>query len=214
MDVHISSSRLVGAGRGLFAKKDFQPGDVIYSTSRPYVAELDTRRMQDTCAWCFVRQTDSQNEDSTTAVSQSANGMQVKPCGACQRVKYCSKTCQAKSWKREHKYECKAIEPKDRPDLPHGVRAVIKLLGRLKADPEGKDEQLLNILQFQPFADPEMLAAMKNVNAQRFEDFEMLAYGGYKYAGEPKIGQMDALTIAKAYFFNVGNTSAPKAQRS
>jgi hypothetical protein len=119
-------------------------------------------------------------------------------------VRYCSKTCQSKAWKREHKYECKAIAPQDRPDLPHGVRAVIKLLGRLQADPQGKDEQLIDILRFQPYADEGLLAAMKKAKPQRCEDFDMLAYGAWKYAGEPKIGDVDSLGLAKGFFYNVG----------
>ena len=48
-----------------------------------------------------------------------------------------------------------------RPDLPHGVRAAIKLLGRLQADSEGKDEGLLDILQFKPAVDGKALEWIK-----------------------------------------------------
>ena len=97
------------------------------------------------------------------------------------------------------------LAPENRPDLPHGVRAVVKLLGRMKNDPEGKDEALLDILQFWPagVADKSALDEFKNQNQQRYEDFGMLAYGAWKYAGEPKMGGTESEAIAKGLFFNV-----------
>jgi SET and MYND domain-containing protein len=197
MDIEVKPSKLAGGGRGLFTKKAVQPGEIVYSTPRAFIAEVDTARLHDTCAWCFRRPTRSDDiggDEETT----------VLPCSACKRIRYCTKTCQSKAWKREHKYECKAIAPQDRPDLPHGARAVIKLLGRLKADPQGKDEALLDVLRFQPYADEAVLARMKKAKPQRCEDFDMLAFGAWKYAGEPKIGDVDPLGLAKGFFYNVG----------
>jgi SET and MYND domain-containing protein len=196
MDIEVKPSKLTGGGRGLFTKKALKTGDIVYSTPRPYIAEVDTARLHDTCAWCFRRPTkDSSSEEETTA---------VLPCAGCKRIRYCSKTCQSKAWKREHKYECKAIAPVERPDLPHGARAVVKLLGRLAADPKGKDELLLDVLRFQPYADEGVLARMKKAKPQRSEDFDMLAFGAWKYAGEPKIEGVDSLGLAKEFFYNVG----------
>lgn len=206
MDIKVQKSGVHGGGRGLFAQKDFQPGDLVFSTTRPYVAELDTLRLRDTCSWCFVRQPGGE-ESNPVSLQSSNNGVELKPCSACRRVRYCSTTCQSKAWKREHKYECKILAQENRPDFPHGVRAVIKLLGRLKADPEGKDEKLLDILQFQPFVDPDLLRTIKETKPQRFEEFEMLSYAAYKYAGELKIGDMDSIVIARGFFFNVGMPS-------
>lgn len=136
----------------------------------------------------------------------------TKACTGCRKVRYCSKTCQTRAWKREHKYECKVLAFPGRPDLPHGVRAVIKLLGRLKADPEGKDELLLSILQFKPASDSKALDFIKRKDPQRFEDFNMLGYGAWKYAGEPEFSNPNSPGVklsnsgeatAKTFFFNV-----------
>ena len=51
MNVEIRKSDIEGAGRGLFATKSFKPGEVVHTIARPSVAELDTERLQDTCAW-------------------------------------------------------------------------------------------------------------------------------------------------------------------
>ncbi|SMR49413.1 unnamed protein product [Zymoseptoria tritici ST99CH_3D1] len=202
MDVEVKQSAIPGAGRGLFATKDFNPGDIVLSLDRPYVAELDIDRLCDTCAWCFQRGATAEEErKNSAALGLPAGFVQTKACTGCKKVRYCSKTCQSKAWKREHKYECKALSVEGRPDLPHGVRAVIKLLGKLKADPENKDARLIDILQFQPVTTG--LEDFSKKAPKRFEDFGMLAYGAWKYAGEPKLGDMDTETIAKGLFFNV-----------
>ncbi|KAF7187935.1 Histone-lysine N-methyltransferase ASHR1 [Pseudocercospora fuligena] len=212
-DIEVKSSAIDGAGRGLFAKKDFQPGDAVLTLDRPYVAELDIDRLGDTCAWCFQRGAVSPEERKKAAALGLPSGViDTKACSGCKKVRYCSKTCQARSWKREHKYECNVLKDPNRPDLPHGVRAVIKLLGRLKADPEGKDELLLSILQFKPAADSKSLDFIKQQDPQRFEDFNMLGYGAWKYAGEPEFSNPNSPGVkfsnsgeatAKAFFFNV-----------
>lgn len=216
MDIKVQASSIQGGGRGLFAQKAFKPGDLVFSTPRPYVAELDTVRVRDTCSWCFVRQPGGEEGESPISLQPGGGGIELKPCSACRTVRYCSTTCQSKSWKREHKYECKALAAQGERgiDLPHGVRAVIKLLGRLKADPDGKDEKLLDILQFQPFVDPELLKTIKESKPERFEEFEMLSYAAYKYAGELKIADVDSLVIARGFFFNVGIAASLKSNIS
>jgi SET and MYND domain-containing protein len=196
-EIEVGKSGIEHAGRGLFAKQDFAPGDIVVSLDRPYIAELDIDRLQDTCAWCFQRDA-RPVKDGLAGESKT-----VKACVGCKRVRYCSKTCQSRAWKREHKHECKVLAVPDRPDLPHGVRAVVKLLGRLQADPEGKDELLLDIIKFRPAADGTALERIKTEDPARFEDFGMLAYGAWKYAGEPQIGDMDSNAISKGFFFNI-----------
>lgn len=202
-NVQVKQSGIESAGRGLFAKKDFQPGDIVLALNRPFVAELDQERLRDTCAWCLQRGASAEDRAKATSLGLPIAGIETKACTGCKRVRYCSKTCQTRAWKREHKYECKVLAPVERPDLPHGVRAVVKLLGRLKADPEGKDQLLLDIVQFRPASDPKALEDIQRQDAQRFEDFSMLAYGAWKYAGEPMLGDMDSNAISKAFFFNI-----------
>lgn len=205
MEVEVRDSHIAGAGRGLFALKDFQPGDAVLRLARPSVAELDVDRMQDTCAWCFLRGATDPYERSLSAQQHLPTGsVETKACTGCKKVHYCSKACQTKAWKKEHKYECKVLQPENRPNLPPGVRAVVKLLGRLRADPEGKDEQLLEILKFRPYTDADVMQSFSQRQPSRREEYETMAYAAWKYAGEPVLGGTESLPIAKGFFFSVG----------
>lgn len=210
MNVQVRPSTLEGAGRGLFALQDFAPGAIILSLDRPYVAELDTARLNDTCAWCFQRSASSTDDDQTLSNRSSIspqNPITVKACAGCHRVRYCSSKCQSRAWKREHKFECGVLKADaSSRDLPNGVRAVVKLLGRLKADAEGKDAKLLSILDFPPSNDDGVVGEFMRLNRARFDDFKTMAYGAWKFAGEPNFTGNDGETVAKRFFFNVSLT--------
>lgn len=202
-NVRVQKSGILGAGRGLFAAKDFRPGDVVLAVDRPLVAELDIDRLKDTCAWCFQRgATDPLERKHSAAMGLPTGFTEVKACAGCQRISYCSKKCQSKAWKAEHKYECKILAPVERPDLPDAVRAVIKLLGRLKAE-GNKDGRLEDIWNFRPFVRGEGLEDFSRQNKKLFDDFSMLGFAAWKYTGEPKLQGADSQATAKAYLFNV-----------
>lgn len=201
-NVEVKRSQIAGAGRGVFATKDLAPGDLILSLDRPLVAEPEFQRRLDTCAWCLQRaELDPAQRQKAVSMGLPIGFIEVKACTGCRRVVYCSKTCQSRAWKREHKYECKIIGQKDRPELAQGVRIVMKLLGRLKTDPE--DERLRAILQFKPASDPSSLEAIRDQDNERFSQYQMLSYGASKYVGEPKIGDIGSQTLAQGLFFNV-----------
>lgn len=203
-NVEVKQSEIASAGRGLFALKDFQPGDLVFAVDRPLVAEVDMDRMSDTCAWCFHRGLSDPREKAQAASMGLPMGfVHVKACTGCRRVSYCSKTCQTRAWKREHKHECKVLAPKERPPLPDGVRCVTKLLCRLKADPEGKNQNVLDILKFRPGATPKGLEDFSKNNGKLFEDLQFLSFASYKYAGEPKFSDGDAQAMAQSFLFNV-----------
>jgi hypothetical protein len=207
--IEIKDSRISGAGRGLFATKDFQPGDLVVSVDRPLVAELDVERLRDTCAWCFQRgETDPTERAQAASMGLPTGSVEVKACTGCHRVAYCSKTCQSKAWKRDHKYECKFVAPKDRPDLPEQVRASIKLLGRLKAG-EGKDSKIKELLSLQPFAGrgKDGLEDFGKRHQKLFENFSVLGFAAWKYSDEPKMPEIDFQTLSKAFVFNVRSQS-------
>lgn len=204
MQVEVRESDISDAGRGLFALKNFEPGDAVLRLDRPHIAELDMDRMKDTCAWCFLRDaTDPMDRKLSDQQHLPTGFVEIKACTGCKKVRYCSKACQTRSWKREHRYECKVLKGDARPDLPPGVRAVIKLLGRLKADPEGKDEQLLEILKFRPYTDADVMQRFSQREPKRMEEYETMAYAGWKYAGEPMMGDTESLPIAKGFYFSV-----------
>ncbi|CAJ2509772.1 Uu.00g056720.m01.CDS01 [Anthostomella pinea] len=202
-DVEVNQSHIGGAGRGLFARKDFAPGDLVLSIDRPLFAELETDRLLDTCAWCFQRgATDPIEKAQSAAMGLPSGFIEVKSCTGCRKVSYCSKTCQSKAWKREHKYECKVLGVNDRPDLPHHVRGVVKLLGRLNGDP-GFTETVQDILKFRPAGEPGGLDKFSSLDKQRFDDFQMLGHAAFHYAGEPKIPNTEAKSASKALMFNI-----------
>ena len=89
----------------------------------------------------------------------------------------------------EHKYECKFLSA--RPTLPPGVRAVYKLLKRL----EKGDEAVKDMLTFQDKRED-----ARKMNAQTYNDLSEMAWGTWKYAGEPPCASQD---VATHLFFTI-----------
>ncbi|KAI0163565.1 hypothetical protein BJ166DRAFT_296559 [Pestalotiopsis sp. NC0098] len=202
-NVEIKQSPIADFGRGLFATKDFRPGDVVLSVDRPLVAELDVDRMLDSCGWCLQRgATDPMERQYSAAMGLPSGFVECKACSGCRRVAYCSKKCQSKAWKAEHKYECKVLAPSERPALPDAVRAVIKLLGRLKAEGD-KDGRTKEILSFPPFAGGQGLEDFARRDKKLFDDLSMMGFAAWKYVGEPSLPGADAQNISKAFLFNI-----------
>ncbi|KAI0480962.1 hypothetical protein GGR56DRAFT_298060 [Xylariaceae sp. FL0804] len=204
--ITVKQSEISGAGRGLFAERDFTPGDLVLAVERPLVAELETDRLLDTCGWCCQRGLTDPTERAQAAAMGLPIGLtETKSCAGCRRVSYCSKACQSRAWKREHKFECKVLKPRERPDLPFQVRAVIKLLGRLMADPEGKRDSIYDLLKFRPAGAPDALDEFCKRDKKRFDDYQMLGQAAWHYAGEPKLPVVDVELSAasKALMLNV-----------
>jgi hypothetical protein len=76
-------------GNGVFANRRFGAGEEIASFKRPLVGSLETERLLDTCANCYVW-----TEGSSTGTRLYVpEGAKVNKCAACQRFHYCSKVC-------------------------------------------------------------------------------------------------------------------------
>lgn len=89
MDVEVKTSSIASAGRGLFALRDFAPGDIVLSLDRLYVAELDIDRLADTCAWCFQRGATNADERSLSQnLGLPAGFVETKACTGCRRVNH------------------------------------------------------------------------------------------------------------------------------
>ncbi|KAI1751487.1 SET domain-containing protein [Xylaria castorea] len=206
--VEVKQSPIPGAGKGLFARNVFSPGDTIVTVDRPLVTELEMDRMLDTCAWCCQRgATDPMERVSSAAMGLPSGFTEIKGCTGCQRVGYCSKACQSKAWKREHKYECKIIGVKDRPDLPPGVRGVIKILGRLKADSKGERVHVQDILSLWPAGDPKGLDEIGTQDKKKFDDFKFLGHAAWHYCGNPKIDGLDSQSTSTGLVSNIMNNA-------
>lgn len=210
--VEIKQSELPGAGKGLFARVAFSPGDTIAAVDRPLVTELEVERMLDTCAWCCQRGATNPVERKMAAAMGLPHGfIEVKSCTGCRRVAYCSRGCQSKSWKREHKYECKVISVEDRPPLPPGVRGAIKILGRLKADPDSAFADARRVISLWPAGDPNGLSEINMLDKKRFEDFQVLGHAAWLYAGKPTADGLDLQTISRKVVSNVRLTVGCRA---
>ncbi|KAI1824948.1 SET domain-containing protein [Xylaria intraflava] len=202
--VEVKESQIKGAGNGLFARNAFSPGDTVVTVDRPLMAELEINRMLDTCAWCCQRAaTDPLERTTAASIGLPTGFVEIKKCTGCQRVGYCSKTCQSKAWKREHKYECKVLSTKDRPDLPPGVRAAVKILGRLKANPDKEITSVREILGLRPAVDPNGLNKISIQDKKKFDGIKLLADAAWHYSGRPQINGLDAQSSSTGLVFNI-----------
>ncbi|ORY09409.1 hypothetical protein BCR34DRAFT_568355, partial [Clohesyomyces aquaticus] len=115
-------------GDGVFAGEDFEAGTHIYALKRPLAGSLDTERLVDTCANCYVW-TEGSSIGSRLYVKE---GTKVQTCAGCKRFRYCSKSCQREAWNRGHKHECKNLRAVADRDIPKAVMAAMEILIRRK----------------------------------------------------------------------------------
>lgn len=67
-----------GMGNGLFATGDITVGGDVVHAKTPFVAVLDSPRLEDTCSGCFGKRQMEGNSD-------------LKACTGCRVVKYCDR---------------------------------------------------------------------------------------------------------------------------
>ncbi|PWY74583.1 SET and MYND domain protein [Aspergillus sclerotioniger CBS 115572] len=154
-----------GLGRGLFASTDIAVGENVLDIPIPFVAVLDTQRLEDTCSGCFG-QRQLENEEIT-----------LKACTGCQVVKYCDKTCQAKDWKFSHALECSIFQQLKPRVLPINARAVLRMVlrsGRRKYS----DEELDQFLQLETH-----IKDIRDHNAPQWERISLSSKAVKTYSG-------------------------------
>ncbi|KAF2682373.1 SET domain-containing protein [Lentithecium fluviatile CBS 122367] len=115
-------------GDGLFAGVNFKGGETIIALKRPLLASLESERLKDTCANCFVW-TEESSIGSRLYVKE---GTTVQTCAGCKRFRYCSKACQKAAWNRGHKHECKNLRSVSDKEIPKAVLGCMELLVRRK----------------------------------------------------------------------------------
>jgi hypothetical protein len=74
-------------GDGIFAGIDFESGESIATLKRPLLASLESERLKDTCANCFLW-TEGASIGSRLYVKE---GITVQTCAGCKRFRYCSR---------------------------------------------------------------------------------------------------------------------------
>lgn len=74
------------------------------------LSKLYHERKDARCWWCEASSptTTSPTDPSVAGAATAADGG-LKKCSACKVARYCSKDCQVKHWKEEHKRSCKAV---------------------------------------------------------------------------------------------------------
>ncbi|KAJ5666982.1 hypothetical protein N7462_011391 [Penicillium macrosclerotiorum] len=108
-----------GMGNGLFATTDIKTGEDVLHAKTPFVAVLDSSRLEDTCAACFGKK-------------QMESGAELKACTGCRVVKYCDRACQSKDWKFAHSQECSIFQKLKPQVLPNNARAILRMVLRTK----------------------------------------------------------------------------------
>ncbi|KAL5407246.1 hypothetical protein PMIN06_003785 [Paraphaeosphaeria minitans] len=116
------------AGKGFFSNRDLTGGEPIAIIQRPLMASLESERLKDTCANCYVW-TEGSAIGSRLYVKR---GITVQMCAGCKRFRYCSKACQKEAWNRGHKHECKNLKPVADKELPKAVLGCMEILVRRK----------------------------------------------------------------------------------
>ncbi|KAL4871940.1 hypothetical protein BDV12DRAFT_183489 [Aspergillus spectabilis] len=127
-----------GQGRGLFAKTDLRTGDAILHIQDPFVAVLDTKRLEDTCSGCFGQRQLAAGPDDEIV---------LKACTGCRVVRYCDKTCQAKDWQLAHSGECGIFKNLKPRVLPNNARALLRMVLRTRARKNPYSEEELEAFQ-------------------------------------------------------------------
>ncbi|KAF2463037.1 SET domain-containing protein [Lindgomyces ingoldianus] len=115
-------------GDGVFAGGNYEPGSHIFTLNRPLVGSLDTERLIDTCAHCYVW-TEGSGIGSRLYVKE---GTKVQTCAGCKKFRYCSKDCQNDAWNQGHKHECKNLRSVNDKSVPKAVIATMEILTRRK----------------------------------------------------------------------------------
>lgn len=82
-----TNSRGESIGNGLFAGRRYKAGEQIAFAPRPLLGSLDSHRLLDTCANCYMW-TEGAGSGSRTYVPAETK---VQKCAGCQRFRYCSK---------------------------------------------------------------------------------------------------------------------------
>ncbi|KAI1421675.1 hypothetical protein F5Y12DRAFT_688704 [Xylaria sp. FL1777] len=208
--VEVKQSQIPGAGKGLFAQIPFSPGDTVAAVDRPHVTEIEIDWMLDTCAWCCQRRAVDPIEKKMAASMGLPHGFtEIKSCTGCRRVGYCSRACQSKAWKREHKHECKVISADDVPPLPPDARAAIKILGRLKTDPDNEFANVRKISGFWPARDPNGLSEIRIQNQKKYDDYQVLGHAAWLYSGKPNIDGLDLKSLSRQIVSNIMSNAIP-----
>lgn len=175
-DLHMYSKRTPNAGSGLYASEAIPPGVELLHIDRPLVSVLDSPHLKDACSECNLWLPENGH-------GRHPENKSLRACQACRITKYCCKECQARSWTKYHKYECKIFAKLYPNILPNTVRIVMQLLLRRKAkslpDPEWQA-----FLDLQSHVDDFRSFPMKNEDGlTTWHTIELMSQAASSYSG-------------------------------
>ncbi|KAE8148046.1 SET and MYND domain protein [Aspergillus avenaceus] len=184
-----------GLGRGLFATSTIQSGEDILTVSTPFVAVLDTQRLGDTCSGCLGR----------SSLEPQDN---LRACTACQVVKYCDKTCQAKDWKFAHQLECRIFQKLKPNILPNNARAMLRMVLRSKRGKyDGEELELFSQLDTH-------IKEIREENPDQWERISLSSKAVKAYSATPMSEEaiaaygarldMNAFNLVDAFYDRIG----------
>lgn len=84
---NVYSKKTEHAGNGLFTSEDIAAGELILEIDRPFLAVLDTPRLNDACSNCFVWVP----AGGTAVDGDDRENVTLRACTGCKVVKYCGK---------------------------------------------------------------------------------------------------------------------------
>ncbi|KAJ5233062.1 hypothetical protein N7468_006018 [Penicillium chermesinum] len=154
-----------GMGNGLFATEAIKVGEDVLHAMTPFVAVLDSPRLDDTCAACFGKR-------------QMEGTVDLKACTGCRVVKYCDRTCQLKDWKFSHSKECPIYQSLKGRVLPNNARAILRIV--LRAN-HGK----YNAQELELFSSLEMHMDKIQENKEQQERITLTSKSVKEYANVP-----------------------------
>lgn len=91
LSLGIEIANIPREGRGLVARKTFQPGDVLL-VDKPYIAVPDLKMKTIFCQHCLKAT------------------MCLIPCDQCHNRVYCSEACRTEAYKTYHRIECRILD--------------------------------------------------------------------------------------------------------
>lgn len=146
------------AGNGLAASSDIIAGSLIFKTSNPYLILLEKAHLESTCSWCFIKPEVSKN---------------LKACGGCKIVRYCSTVCQKNDWQAIHKKECKVL--KVLPDIPPTPTRGLMQLSLRHEYGKNPDPALAGLVTNEPH--------LAREQRERYAGIQLQALAAAKYTG-------------------------------
>lgn len=88
IDTSVRITDIPGKGRGLVVTRDFNIGDQILFINRPLLLNLGDSWLRDTCYHCL--RSGAFNTEYGSVKFQKFDKANLKNCGKCKAVKYCS----------------------------------------------------------------------------------------------------------------------------